>query len=87
MTATANVPSQAVMRRLGMTLHTRFDHPAIEAGHPLRPHVAYRLARSSQSASQSGWQSAPRHGSQHRSRVGTSVPPRHIPSENQEISR
>jgi RimJ/RimL family protein N-acetyltransferase len=87
MTATANVLSQAVMRRLGMTLHTRFDHPAIEAGHPLRPHVAYRLARFSQSASQSGWQSAPRHGSQHRSRVGTSVPSRHIPSENQEISR
>jgi RimJ/RimL family protein N-acetyltransferase len=87
MTAAANVPSQAVMRRLGMTLHTRFDHPAIEAGHPLRPHVAYRLARSSQSASQSGWQSAPRHGSPHRSRVGTSVPSQHIPSENQEISR
>ena len=83
MTAAANVPSQAVMRRLGMTLHTRFDHPAIEAGHPLRPHVAYRLARSSQS----GWRSAPRHGSPHRSRVGTSVPSRHIPSENQEISR
>ena len=61
MTAAANVPSQAVMRRLGMTLHTRFDHPAIEAGHPLRPHVAYRLARSSQS----GWRSAPRHGSRH----------------------
>jgi RimJ/RimL family protein N-acetyltransferase len=87
MTAAANVPSQAVMRRLGMTLHTRFDHPAIEAGHRLHPHVAYRLARSSQSASQSGWQSAPRHGSPHRSRVGTSVPSQHIPSENQEISR
>jgi len=83
MTAAANVPSQAVMRRLGMTLHTRFDHPAIGAGHPLRPHVAYRLARSSQS----GWRSAPRHGSHYRSRVGTSVPSRHIPSENQEISR
>jgi len=83
MTAVANVPSQAVMRRLGMTLHTRFDHPAIEAGHPLRPHVAYRLARSSPS----GWRSAPRYGSHHRSRVGTSVPSRHIPSENQEISR
>jgi RimJ/RimL family protein N-acetyltransferase len=83
MTAVANVPSQAVMRRLGMTLHTRFDHPAIEASHPLRPHVAYRLARSSQS----GWRSAPRHGSPHRSRVGTWVPSRHIPSENQEISR
>jgi RimJ/RimL family protein N-acetyltransferase len=83
MTAAANVPSQAVMRRLGMTLHTRFDHPAVETGHPLRPHVAYRLARSSQP----GRRSAPRHGSQHRSRVGTSVPSRHIPSEKQEISR
>jgi RimJ/RimL family protein N-acetyltransferase len=82
MTAVANAPSQAVMRRLGMTLHTRFDHPAIEAGHPLRPHVAYRLARSSQL-----WRPAPRHGSHHRSRVGTSVPSRHIPSEMQEISR
>jgi RimJ/RimL family protein N-acetyltransferase len=42
----ASEPSQAVMRRLGMTLHARFDHPAVEAGHPLRPHVAYRLVRS-----------------------------------------
>jgi RimJ/RimL family protein N-acetyltransferase len=45
MTAAANEPSQAVMRRLGMTLHARFDHPGVEAGHPLRPHVAYRLLR------------------------------------------
>ncbi len=45
MTAAANQPSQAVMRRLGMTLHARFDHPAVEAGHPLRAHVAYRLRR------------------------------------------
>ncbi|MGI8447461.1 MAG: GNAT family N-acetyltransferase [Streptosporangiaceae bacterium] len=49
MTAVANEPSQAVMRRLGMSLHAGFDHPAVEAGHPLRPHVAYRLARPSQS--------------------------------------
>ena len=48
MTAAANEPSQAVMRRLGMTQHARFDHPAIEAGHPLRPHVAYRLTRPTQ---------------------------------------
>ena len=47
MTAAANEPSQAVMRRLGMTQHARFDHPAIEAGHPLRPHVAYLLERGS----------------------------------------
>jgi RimJ/RimL family protein N-acetyltransferase len=45
MTAVMNQPSQAVMRRLGMTLHARFDHPGVEAGHPLRPHVAYRLPR------------------------------------------
>ena len=45
MTAVLNQPSQAVMRRLGMTLHARFDHPGVEAGHPLRPHVAYRLPR------------------------------------------
>ena len=44
MTAVANEPSQAVMRRLGMTLHAHFDHPRV-AGHPLRPHVAYRLLR------------------------------------------
>ncbi len=48
MTAAANEPSQAVMRRLGMTQHARFDHPAIQAGHPLRPHVAYRLTRPTQ---------------------------------------
>ncbi len=46
MTAVVNEPSQAVMRRLGMTPHARFDHPRVEAGHPLRPHIAYRLARS-----------------------------------------
>ena len=44
MTAVLNEPSQAVMRRLGMTLHARFDHPRIEPGHPLRPHVVFRLA-------------------------------------------
>ena len=45
MTAVLNEPSQAVMRRLGMTLHGHFEHPRIEAGHPLRPHVVYRIAR------------------------------------------
>jgi RimJ/RimL family protein N-acetyltransferase len=45
MTAVLNKPSEAVMRRLGMTLHGHFDHPRIEPGHPLRPHVVYRLAR------------------------------------------
>ncbi|MDQ6688825.1 MAG: GNAT family N-acetyltransferase [Actinomycetota bacterium] len=44
-TSRANLRSQAVMRRLGM--HTDpaddFDHPDIAAGHPLAPHVLYRI--------------------------------------------
>lgn len=43
MTAIVNQPSQAVMQRLGMTAYAHFDHPKLEAGHPLRPHVVYRL--------------------------------------------
>jgi RimJ/RimL family protein N-acetyltransferase len=43
MTAVANEPSQAVMRRLGMTPYAHFDHPGVAVSHPLRPHVAYRL--------------------------------------------
>jgi RimJ/RimL family protein N-acetyltransferase len=42
MTAELNTPSQAVMRRIGLRLHTRFEHPAPEPGSPLRPHVMYR---------------------------------------------
>lgn len=45
MTAVLNLPSQAVMQRLGMTLYGRFGHPGIEPGHPIRPHVVYRLER------------------------------------------
>jgi RimJ/RimL family protein N-acetyltransferase len=45
MTAVRNEPSLAVMRRLGMAEVARFDHPRIPYGHPLRPHVAYHLAR------------------------------------------
>jgi RimJ/RimL family protein N-acetyltransferase len=45
MTAVLNEASQAVMRRLGMTPYARFDHPRITAGHPLRPHIVYRLQR------------------------------------------
>jgi RimJ/RimL family protein N-acetyltransferase len=45
MTAVLNEPSQAVMRRLGMTLQAHFEHPRIETGHPLRPHVLFRIPR------------------------------------------
>jgi RimJ/RimL family protein N-acetyltransferase len=45
MTAVPNEPSQAVMQRLGMTPYAYFDHPRIQAGHPLRAHIVYRLQR------------------------------------------
>jgi RimJ/RimL family protein N-acetyltransferase len=46
-TATVNLPSRAVMERLGMTRDPAedFDHPRVESGHWLRPHVLYRLPR------------------------------------------
>lgn len=45
MTSVLNTPSQAVMRRLGMTPYAYFDHPLVEPGHRLRPHIVYRLER------------------------------------------
>ena len=44
MTAILNQPSQAVMRRIGLTEHCFFEHPAVPLGSPLRPHVLYHLA-------------------------------------------
>ena len=43
-TALPNLPSQAVMRRLGMQrdAHT-FEHPNLPLHHPLRTHCLYRL--------------------------------------------
>ncbi len=46
-TAVLNEPSIAVMRRIGLTEQGRFEHPRIPVGHPLRPHVLYRLAAAS----------------------------------------
>jgi RimJ/RimL family protein N-acetyltransferase len=43
-TSVLNEPSQAVMRRIGLSEVARFDHPRIPAGHPLRPHVMFHLA-------------------------------------------
>jgi RimJ/RimL family protein N-acetyltransferase len=45
MTAILNEPSQAVMRRLGLTEAARFDHPGVPGGHRVQPHVAYHLTR------------------------------------------
>jgi ribosomal-protein-alanine N-acetyltransferase len=46
-TAVLNLPSIAVMERLGMQRDPAddFDHPRIPPGHPLRRHVLYRLDR------------------------------------------
>ncbi|HTF56046.1 MAG TPA: GNAT family N-acetyltransferase [Planctomycetota bacterium] len=45
-TAPINRRSIRVMEKLGMTRNPAddFDHPGVAAGHPLRPHVLYRLA-------------------------------------------
>jgi RimJ/RimL family protein N-acetyltransferase len=46
-TVPGNLPSRRVMEKMGM-LHNPaddFDHPSLPAGHPLRCHVLYRIAR------------------------------------------
>lgn len=47
-TVPANARSRRVMERLGMTHAPAegFEHPRLPVGHPLRPHVLYRLRRS-----------------------------------------
>ncbi len=46
-TATLNLRSQAVMKRLKMqNTGKNFDHPKVPIAHPLREHVLYRIARS-----------------------------------------
>jgi RimJ/RimL family protein N-acetyltransferase len=46
-TVPSNAPSRRVMDRLGMVRDEAgdFDHPRIEAGHPLQRHVLYRQRR------------------------------------------
>lgn len=48
-TTHGNVRSRRVMERLGMRHDPAddFDNPNVAEGHPLRPHVLYRLARES----------------------------------------
>ena len=45
-TSVLNKPSEAVMVRLGMRRHAEFEHPRVPVGHPIRPHVAYRIEAS-----------------------------------------
>lgn len=44
-TVPANAPSWRLMRRLGLRPDGGFAHPRLPEGHPLRPHLLYRLAR------------------------------------------
>lgn len=48
LTAVGNLRSRRLMERLGMRYDegADFDHPDLQAGHPLAPHVLYRLRRS-----------------------------------------
>jgi len=47
-TARTNLRSRRVMERIGMTHRSAddFDHPGLPPGHPLRPHVLYRIVHS-----------------------------------------
>lgn len=44
-TVPANAPSRALMAKLGFTEDGGFEHPRLPPGHPLRPHLLYRLPR------------------------------------------
>jgi len=46
-TSRDNLPSQKVMQAIGMQADPAgdFEHPKLEPGHPLRPHVLYRMDR------------------------------------------
>ena len=46
-TTAGNLRSRKVMERIGMTHDAagNFDHPGLDAAHPLRRHVLYRIAR------------------------------------------
>lgn len=63
-TTLANLPSVAVMRRIGMSdADANFEHPAVPAGHPLRLHCLYRITRAQWQEGQAGRAVSPCPGS------------------------
>ena len=44
-TPPANQRSSGLMRRLGMRADGMFEHPRLPEGHPMRPHLLYRVRR------------------------------------------
>lgn len=45
-TTLENNRSENVMKKIGMSRVGSFEHPAVDPGHPLRPHVLYHITRS-----------------------------------------
>jgi RimJ/RimL family protein N-acetyltransferase len=44
-TSVGNANSRRVMEKIGLTFEREFDHPGLDAGHPLRRHVLYAVRR------------------------------------------
>ena len=44
-TSTINVPSETVMKRIGMIKVGEFEHPKLKTGSPLKRHVLYQINR------------------------------------------
>jgi ribosomal-protein-alanine N-acetyltransferase len=42
-TSIENIASQRVMQKIGLQFERYFNHPKVAEGHPLRPHVFYRI--------------------------------------------
>jgi RimJ/RimL family protein N-acetyltransferase len=60
-TASSNKRSRKVMEKLGMQRELDYDffHPGVSDGHPLKPHVLYRLTRNSWLKNASAWRRQP----------------------------
>lgn len=44
-TSVINQPSEAVMKRIGMTKIGEFEHPKLDRDSPLKTHVLYKIKR------------------------------------------
>ena len=44
-TSTINLPSETVMKRIGMKKVGEFEHPKLDSGSPLKRHVLYKINR------------------------------------------
>ncbi|AIY43161.1 acetyltransferase [Collimonas arenae] len=55
-TADTNLPSQKVMQAIGMQRDSidDFQHPKLADGHPLKPHMLYRITKAQWAARQAG---------------------------------